>query len=708
MKNQNAAFNAKLKNFLFGFIALLSFAAAAEVSAATEKSDGNNFAPDAVSALSQQARLVAADGAANDAFGQSVRISGSTAIVGTYKTVGANSRQGAVYIYVRSGATWTLQQEIILSDGAADDSFGSATAISGDTLVVGAPGRKVGTVSFQGSVYIYTRSGTTWTLQQQINSDVSGDDGFGGSVGINGDTVAVGADNENLLGAAYIFTRNGTTWTKQQRLSANDGQVDHYGYSISITGDTVVLGASPNNAPGAVYIYTRSGTTWTQQQIITASDGAFVDIFGNGVSVDGNNLLVGAPGKKVGTNTDQGAVYYFSRNGTTWTQQQEIIQGDGAMFDNLGYFVEISGSNAVVGAPGKKIGANDGQGAAYVYALSGTTLTQTQRLTATDGASNDLFGLSVGLDANSVIVGAEGKRIGTNNSQGAAYIFANPNVKGNIDFDGDGKADASVFRNGNWFINPSGNQGFYGVQFGLSSDKLAPADYDGDGKTDIAVWREGAFAYFYILQSSTNTVRTEQFGQTGDIVTVGDWDGDGKSDVSVYRNSAVGSQSYFYYRGSLNNLNGTITFLPWGTSGDRPMRGDFDGDGKADAAVFRPSDGIWYIRQSSNSQARYEQWGLSTDKFVPADYDGDGKTDLAVFRSGVWYIKQSTNNQPLSRTWGADGDSLVPGDYDGDGKVDVAVWRSGVYYILQSTNAQSAAQSFGAAGDVPIASAYVQ
>ena len=275
------------------------------------------------------------------------------------------------------------------------------------------------------------------------------------------------------------------------------------------------------------------------------------------------------------------------------------------------------------------------------------------------------------------------------------------------DFDGDGRADISVFRSSdrNWYLNRS-SQGFAVVQWGLSTDKLAPADYDGDGKTDVAVWREGSLADFYVLNSADNTVRVEQFGQTGDALTVGDWDGDGKADPAVYRDSAVGSQSYFYYRGSNNNPNRNVTYLPWGTTGDKPQLGDFDNDGKTDLAVFRPSNATWHIRQSSDSQVRYENWGLATDKFVPADYDGDGKTDLAVFRNGTWYIRNSSNNQTQYINFGIGADIPVPADYDGDGKADVAVFRNGTWYLLQSTSGVSI-QQFGLANDKPVPAAFI-
>ncbi len=280
-----------------------------------------------------------------------------------------------------------------------------------------------------------------------------------------------------------------------------------------------------------------------------------------------------------------------------------------------------------------------------------------------------------------------------------------------FDFDGDGRSDISVFRpdakdddNNYWRVFQSSNIQTSNFEWGIAADadSLAPADYDGDGKTDFAIYRRSE-NNFYIYNSSDNSTRIENFGIAGDKLTVADWDNDDKADISVYRE---GAQSVFYFLGSNNNPNRKISFVPLGTVGDKPVNGDFDGDGFQDAAVFRPSNSVWYIYQSSNGQVRYVSFGLASDKLIPADYDGDSKTDIAVFRDGIWYILQSTNNQIRYEYFGLSSDTLVPADYDGDGKTDVAVFRNGIWYLNQSTSGFKAL-SFGLSGDTAIPNAFV-
>ena len=285
-----------------------------------------------------------------------------------------------------------------------------------------------------------------------------------------------------------------------------------------------------------------------------------------------------------------------------------------------------------------------------------------------------------------------------------------------FDIDNDGRADIGTVRviNGNRidFYTISSARGyrqwiFNGAQSSSLADfKIVPADYNGDGSTDYAIWKSDnpSGAVFYINDEFSS--RSIQFGSAGDVPLPSDWDGDGRADLAVYRGGTASSpQSYFYFRPS-NTAGANFTAIQWGTIGDKPVIGDFDGDGKTDAAVFRPSNGIWYVRRSSDNVLFAVQFGVANDKLVPADYDGDGKSDPAVYRDGVWYILQSRDGFRAA-AFGNASDTPVPADYDGDGKADIAVFRNGIWYSLQTTGGFTATQ-FGLGADAPLEAAYLQ
>lgn len=269
-----------------------------------------------------------------------------------------------------------------------------------------------------------------------------------------------------------------------------------------------------------------------------------------------------------------------------------------------------------------------------------------------------------------------------------------------FDFDGDFKADISVFRpsNGDWYINRSSNNAFSAQNFGLSGDLLTPADYDGDGLTDISVFRAG---YWYRLNSSDNQFVAVPFGQAGDVPVPADFDGDKKADIAVFRPS-----NGYWYR--LNSTNNQFVYQHFGMTGDKPVTGDFDGDGKTDFAVFRPSAASWYVLRSTNNTFYGVRFGIETDIPQVADFDGDGRADMAVFRAGNWYRTNSSNAQFVAEQFGLPTDIPAAADYDGDGRTDVAVFRpsNGTWYFNGSAIGFSGVQ-FGAGEDKPVPSAYV-
>jgi hypothetical protein len=266
-----------------------------------------------------------------------------------------------------------------------------------------------------------------------------------------------------------------------------------------------------------------------------------------------------------------------------------------------------------------------------------------------------------------------------------------------LDFNGDNRTDFVVARSSSagtqttwWILDSAGAVSAtawgLGVGFG-AGDRPVPGDYDGDGKTDIAVWRPGPpdNAMLFVINSGDSTLRMEPFGQTGDDVSiVGDYDGDGRADPAVYRPGATpGAQSFFYYRGSLNNPGGGITFIPFGLNGDVAIPGDFDGDGRFDFSVGRNEGGqMMHYQMRSTAGFRAFPYGLNTDRFLTGDFDADGRTDIVAVRVNGsnydWYILRSSDNVIVFEKFGNPAtDFLVPGDYDGDNETDLAVWRSG-------------------------------
>ncbi|EOQ96299.1 FG-GAP repeat protein [Leptospira wolbachii serovar Codice str. CDC] len=411
-----------------------------------------------------QAYLKASNAEANDFFGFSVAISRDTIVVGAsgeasnQTTIsngptasGDNSalRSGAVYVFQRSGNSWTQEAYLKASNAEVDDRFGISVAIDGDTIAVGAneedsnqttitnglPASNDNNASNSGAVYVFQRTGSTWVEQAYIKPPNTGvDDQFGVSISISGDTIAVGSfledsiqttitngptatgdDSATQSGAAYVFQRSGSTWSQQAYLKASNAQSDdRFGVTVSISGDTIVVGANLEDS---------------NQTTIT-----------NGATASSDNSA-----------TQSGAAYVFQRTGSTWVEQAYLKPPNAEANDQFGQRVAISKDTIVVGSfsessnqttisNGQTASTNNSaalSGAAYVFQRIGSTWTHQAYLKAPNTEADDRFGISLAIEGDTILVGAifedsnqttvtNGQTASEDNSitnAGAVYVF---------------------------------------------------------------------------------------------------------------------------------------------------------------------------------------------------------------------------------------------------------------------------------------------
>lgn len=412
----------------------------------------------------------------------------------------ASNNFGVVFGGDRSFPKFAQRDYVKASNTVLSASFGGAMAMDGDTMVIGADSE----FSSRGAAHVFVRSGDSWLQQALLRaSNPEFSDRFGTSVAISGDTIVIGAPDEDSnatgvngnqndnsvtnAGAVYVFVRTGTNWTQQAYLKAADAvgkcdtrfctgcicvNGDRFGASVAVSGDTVVVGgpfddsnatgvngnATDNSVTnsGAAYVFVRNGTTWTQQAYLKASNTDGFDTFGNSVAVSGNTVVVGALNESsnaTGVNGAQsnnsaesaGAAYVFVRSGTTWTQQAYLKASNTAGDDLFGFGVAAAGDALVIGAPAEDSNAtgingdqtnNDGtnSGAAYVFVRNATTWSQQAYLKPSNTGVGDNFGVSLAMSGETLVIGAAGEDSnatgvdgdGSNNlvpASGAAYVF---------------------------------------------------------------------------------------------------------------------------------------------------------------------------------------------------------------------------------------------------------------------------------------------
>jgi MYXO-CTERM domain-containing protein len=356
-------------------------------------------APDAL-ATSQRAdalawqvegKLSAIDSEHGDRFGVAVATSGQTVVVGAHEHEELGFSSGAAYIFDETDGAWQPGPKLIASDGAPYNRFGGAVAIDGDTVVVGAP--------WGSKAYVFTRSGNSW-VEEALAPSIAGG-GFGTFVAVSGDFAFVSApgSGEGTLpyGRVFVFERSGTTWSEQTVLSLT-GQAwfDMFGWGIAVSGDTILVGHNRSGAPNEVLVFTRSGATWTQEASLSPPDAA-AEWFGHGFALEGDAALISSP--------DVDAVYAFERTAGSWSPGVALTVPTVLPGDELGRRVALAGDTAFVGS-----GATDGD---VVHLLS-----------RSDGSWSfsetvDVVGAAMAVSQATIVSGDANADVG-----GAAYVFA--------------------------------------------------------------------------------------------------------------------------------------------------------------------------------------------------------------------------------------------------------------------------------------------
>jgi uncharacterized repeat protein (TIGR01451 family) len=383
--------------------------------------------------LNEFQKIFASDSTAGDIYGSAVAIDGNLLIIGAFGDDDNGTNSGSAYIYEFNGTSWIETAKLLPSDGEPNDEFGKEVSINGNRVIIASPGDD-DNANGAGSAYIYEFNGIVWSETKLLASDGVTGDNFGKSVSITGDRAIIGADGADPSneGAAYIFEFNGTNWVETAILTASDGASnDRFGLSVSIFGDKAIIGTIDDDDnglnSGSCYIFEFNGLNWLQTSKLLASDGVPSHYFGYSVTINDTKAVVGAKWD----NDHAGAAYVYEYNGTNWIQSAKLLANDASNTEYFGESVSIFGDTVIVGSYMAHLNGYQ-TGAAYVYKLNGGLWEQIAKLIASDGFIASWFGQSVSICGDKAVIGSFSNTSGT--GPGTAYIFnINPSgVSGNL------------------------------------------------------------------------------------------------------------------------------------------------------------------------------------------------------------------------------------------------------------------------------------
>ncbi|MEA3287611.1 MAG: fibronectin type III domain-containing protein, partial [Candidatus Marinimicrobia bacterium] len=377
---------------------------------------------------SNEFKLGLATGEASDLFGRAVSIDGDYAAVGNSYDDSNDPRSGSVDIFRKVGDSWSFQTNLMPDISYRGMQFGVSVSLSGNYLLIGSLDNAGGTNS--GAAFVFYRDGENWQQQAKLTpSDPAPHDFFGLSVAIDGDYAIVGSSYDDTwstdAGSAYIFHRTGAAWSQTQKLLGSDGDyADHFGESVDISGNSIIVGASNNDqgadGSGAAFIFGFDGSSWSEESKIVPGDPTASKFFGKAVSIHGDYAAAGATWDAE-HDTQAGAAYIFHRSGGNWSQQAKLFASNYVRVDQFGTSVSISDTDLIVGAPYHNDTYASNSGCAYQFIRMGDRWVENLIYTDENGDNDHNYGWALDLDEKTAIIGAPGADDG-----GAAFIRTLP------------------------------------------------------------------------------------------------------------------------------------------------------------------------------------------------------------------------------------------------------------------------------------------
>ena len=647
----------------------------------------------------QRLLLSPASVAASQRFGAGSAVESGVAVFGA-PGVGA----GSASIFERgSSNSWSLAATVSASDGAANDGFGTATAIDGSIAVVGAPAGP-GSALDAGAVYIFRKVGASWSHVAKVTaSDGANGDAFGASVSIKGDTLVVGAPTADAgaidAGAAYVFRNTtGNTWSEQTKLVAASAAANaRFGTSVATRSSRALIGApGTSGGAGRAHLFRNSGGTWTlATELASAEAGALA--FGTSVALAGTLAgdwaFVGAPNALAGA-VSAGAAFIFTRSSdTNWPQTARVTQEDAAAGDQFGASIAAYDDRVIVGAPSDTVRGVSGAGSATTFRRSTDQVWRTNfKLASTSGYANGHFGQSVAIAGERVMVGAP-DAANTAAQRGGGFHYKLEYVRSSIDDNASGDVV--------WFSPTAGKVSSWSMN-GLARDAAySPAtsngggfqfdgcgDFYGDGRTAVVMRRksDGALRLWRLSTGgvTADAMLSNALSYDWRVLAVADFSGDGRADILFRRTST--SQIALWQMSGSTKLAG-IT-LGTATALEFLAVADIDADGRTDI-LWRDSGGVlraWIMGAGSvtsivavaGAPAMPVAWALVGTGDLDADGDDDfvwrNKTTGAVqgwMMNGASVGTAGSIAAAVGLQWRVESMN----DLDGDGDDDL-VWRN--------------------------------